>query len=318
LGHEGAGIVESVGEGVTSVRVGDAVVPLYIPECRACKFCRSGKTNLCSVIRVTQGRGQMPDGSSRFSCRGAPLAHFMGCSTFAEYTVLAEISCAVLPRGAPLDKVCLLGCGVSTGFGAVLNTARVPAGATAAVFGLGAVGLAVCMGLRAAGARRVICVDVDDAKAARAEAFFGSPVDFINPARLPAGARVQDAIVEMTTEDGAGGVDFSFECVGSVALMRAALECVHKGWGESVIIGVAASGQEIATRPFQLVTGRVWRGTAFGGFKGRTDVPRLADMYAKGDLQLDAFVTHTFAGIDSLNDACAVMKQGALRPVITY
>ena len=228
LGHEGAGIVESVGEGVTDVSVGDHVVPLYIPECRACKFCVSGKTNLCSVIRVTQGRGQMPDGTSRLSCRGTPLAHFMGTSTFAEYAVLAAISVAVVPKDAPLDKVCLLGCGVSTGYGAVLNTAKVEAGATAAVFGLGAVGLAVCMGLRAVGARRIIAVDIDAKKEAAARAFGGAAVEFLNPSTLPEGTKVQDAIIAATTEDGAGGVDVSFECVGSVGLMRAALECTHK------------------------------------------------------------------------------------------
>ncbi len=318
LGHEGAGIVESIGEGVTEVAVGDHVVPLYIPECRTCKFCKSGKTNLCSVIRVTQGRGQMPDGTSRFSCRGTPLFHFMGCSTFSEYTVLAAISVAVVPKSAPLDKVCLLGCGVSTGYGAVLNTAHVEAGATAAVFGLGAVGLSVIMGLKAAGARRVIAIDIDEGKAALADKFFGGKIDFLNPKNLPENVKVQDRIIEMTMEDGAGGVDYSFECVGNVHLMRAALECVHKGWGQSVIIGVAASGQEIATRPFQLVTGRTWKGTAFGGFKGRTDVPLLVVKYTRGEIQLDAFVTHTFTGIQALNDAIETMHHGALRPVITY
>jgi len=319
LGHEAAGVVESVGAGVTDVSVGDHVVPLYIPECRACKFCTSGKTNLCSVIRVTQGRGQMPDGSSRLSCRGTPLAHFMGVSAFAEYAVLAAISVAVVPRAARLDRVCLLGCGVSTGFGAVANTARVEAGATAAVFGLGAVGLAACVGLRAAGARRIIAVDVDAAKEARARALGGAAVEFLNPKTLPEGASVAAAIVEMTTEGGAGGVDYSFECVGSTALMRTALEVTHKGWGLSVIIGVAASGPEISTRPFQLVTGRTWKGTAFGGFRGRTDVPKLCEKYETGELPLDAFVTHEFAGIEALaGRAIEVMHEGALRPVITY
>jgi S-(hydroxymethyl)glutathione dehydrogenase/alcohol dehydrogenase len=272
----------------------------------------------------------MPDGTSRLSCRGTPLAHFMGCSTFAEYAVLAAISVAVVPRAARLDRVCLLGCGVSTGFGAVLNTARVEAGATAAVFGLGAVGLAACVGLRAAGARRIIAVDVDAAKEAPARALGGPAVEFLNAAALPAGATAAATIVEMTTEGGAGGVDYSFECVGSTALMRAALECTHKGWGTSVIIGVAAAGQEISTRPFQLVTGRTWKGTAFGGYRGRTDVPKLCEQYASGALPLDAFVTHEFAGIEALAHAAAegvaaseapaiaCMHKGALRPVVTY
>lgn len=256
----------------------------------------------------------MPDGTSRISCRGAPIFHFMGCSTFAEYAVVAAISVAIVPRAAPLEHVCLLGCGVSTGHGAVVNTAKVERGATAAVFGLGAVGLSVLVGLAEAGARRVIAVDVDPAKEALADAFFGAKVEFVNPKTLPEGVRVQDKIVEMTTEDGAGGVDHSFECVGNVGLMRAALECTHKGWGRSTIIGVAASGQEIATRPFQLVTGRVWGGTAFGGYKGRTAVPMLAD---KLSAKLDAFITHRFAGIDAINAAFDVMHHGALRPVIT-
>jgi len=232
--------------------------------------------------------------------------------------VLAAISVAVVPKSAPLDKVCLLGCGVSTGYGAVLNTAHVEAGATAAVFGLGAVGLSVIMGLKAAGARRVIAIDIDEGKAALAEKFFGGKIDFLNPKNLPENVKVQDRIIEMTMEDGAGGVDYSFECVGNVHLMRAALECVHKGWGQSVIIGVAASGQEISTRPFQLVTGRTWKGTAFGGFKGRTDVPLLVEKYTRGEIQLDPFVTHSFVGIQALNEAIETMHHGALRPVITY
>jgi S-(hydroxymethyl)glutathione dehydrogenase/alcohol dehydrogenase len=236
LGHEGSGVVESIGEGVDSCKVGDMVVPCYIPECRECKFCRSGKTNLCSIIRVTQGRGQMPDGTSRFSCLKdgveTPLAHFMGCSTFSEYTVLAAISVAVLPQGAPMERVCLLGCGVSTGLGAVLNTAKVEAGATAAVFGLGAVGLAVCMGLKQAGARRILCVDTNPEKEALARQLGGEAVEFINPKALPEGTAMAPHIVGLTTEEGAGGVDYSFECVGLTKLMREALECTHKGWGK--------------------------------------------------------------------------------------
>jgi len=322
LGHEGGGVVESVGEGVTNCAPGDQVIPLYIPECRACKFCTSGKTNLCSVIRVTQGRGQMPDGTSRFTATRAdgtrvPIAHFMGCSTFAEYTVVAAISVAVISPAAPLDKCCLLGCGVSTGYGAVVNTAKVEAGATAAVFGLGAVGLSVLMGLKEAGAARIIAVDTNPAKEAIARQLGGAAVEFLNPKALPEGAALAPHIVAMTDKDGAGGVDYSFECVGSTALMRAALECTHKGWGKSVIIGVAASGQEISTRPFQLVTGRTWMGTAFGGFKGRTDVPKLTDKFMAGGLPLGAFVTHTFEGLEALGAAFDAMHHGALRPVIS-
>jgi S-(hydroxymethyl)glutathione dehydrogenase/alcohol dehydrogenase len=262
----------------------------------------------------------MPDGTSRFTAmRGGvatPIAHFMGCSTFAEYTVVAAISVAVVARDAPLEKVCLLGCGVSTGYGAVVNTARVERGATAAVFGLGAVGLAVLMGLREAGARRIIAVDVNPEKEAIARSLGGAAVEFLNPKTLPAGAALAAHIVDATTEDGAGGVDVSFECVGSTALMRTALECTHKGWGQSIIIGVAASGQEISTRPFQLVTGRSWRGTAFGGFRGRTDVPLLVKKHMDGALNLDAFITHKFEGLDKLAEAFDVMHHGALRPIV--
>jgi S-(hydroxymethyl)glutathione dehydrogenase/alcohol dehydrogenase len=321
LGHEGAGVVESIGVGVTSCAVGDSVVPLYIPECRECKFCKSGKTNLCSVIRLTQGRGVMPDGTPRFSVekdgKTVPIFHFMGCSTFSEYTVVAAISVAVIPPSAPREKCCLLGCGVSTGFGAVLNTAKVEPGATAAVFGLGAVGLAVVMGLRRAGAKQIIAVDTNPAKEALARELGGDALVFLNPKELPEGTSVAARVIEMTTADGAGGADYSFECVGLTALMRQALECTHKGWGKSVIIGVAASGQEIATRPFQLVTGRTWMGTAFGGFRGRTDVPRLCDMYAKGELKLDCFVTNEFEKLDALPAAFDCMHHGALRPVLT-
>ena len=322
LGHEAAGVVESVGEGVTSVAVGDHVVPLYTAECRACRFCTSSKTNLCSKVRATQGKGLMPDGTTRLSLAssGAPLHHYMGISAFSEYSVCAEVSLAVVAKAAPLARVCLLGCGVTTGFGAVTRTARVEAGATAAVFGLGAVGLAAVMGLRRAGAARIIAVDTNPAKEALARAF--GATDFVNPkADVAAGTTLQQHIVAMTMAEGFGGVDYSFECVGNVALMRAALECTVRGWGKSVIIGVAPAGTEIATRPFQLVTGRVWTGTAFGGVKGRSELPGLVDEYMQGLLKLDEFVTHEFKGVEKVVDAVAVMSDptlGALRPVITY
>jgi S-(hydroxymethyl)glutathione dehydrogenase/alcohol dehydrogenase len=329
LGHEGAGVVESVGEGVTSVSVGDHVVPLYIPECRTCKFCTSNKTNLCSIIRVTQGKGLMPDGTTRLHARdpstGAftvPLFHFMGCSTFAEYAVMPEISLAVIPKEAPLDRACLLGCGLTTGYGAVLNTCKVEKGAVAAVFGLGAVGLAAVLGLRAAGARRIIAVDVNPAKFPLAKDLGGDAVEFLNPADPAlAGKRIQDVLIEMTTEDGAGGVDYSFECIGRVDTMRAALEATHKGWGVSCIIGVAASGQEISTRPFQLVTGRTWKGSAFGGVKGRSELPGLVAKMQSGEIPVSKFVSHEMKGIASVVEAIHVMHDptvGAIRPVITY
>jgi len=324
LGHEGAGVVESIGEGVSTCAVGDHVILLYIPECRSCKFCKSGKTNLCSVIRVTQGRGQMPDGTSRFSLKrdGSPIYHFMGCSSFSEYTVVADISLAVVNKSAPLDKICLLGCGVTTGYGAVVNTAKVEHGAIAAVFGLGAVGLAVVAALKSVGAKRIICIDTNPAKKPLAEFFGGSAVEFINPKTdLSEGKSIQAHLVDITTEDGAGGVDYSFECVGNVNLMRAALEACHKGWGKSIIIGVAAAGQEISTRPFQLVTGRSWMGSAFGGVKGRTELPGYVERYLEGKFELDKFVTHTYSGVDKISEAVHVMHDvsaGALRPVITY
>ncbi len=327
LGHEACGVIESVGEGVTSVSIGDVVVPLYIPECRACKFCKSGKTNLCSVIRLTQGKGLMPDGTTRFTCRGTPIAHYMGVSAWAEFTVVPEISVAKVNGGAP-ETACLFGCGVSTGYGAVVNTCKVGAGATAAVFGLGGVGLAVCMGLRDAGARRIFLVDLNPAKfdlvrTVLAAGNSSKPTpELINvaPQAYP-GRPIQEVLVELSTEEGAGGVDYAFECVGSTMLMRAALESCHKGWGEACIIGVAGAGQEISTRPFQLVTGRVWKGSAFGGMRGRSDLPGLVARHMAGDFPLDAFVTHKFTGVEAIPEAMHVMHEaattGAIRPVVT-
>jgi S-(hydroxymethyl)glutathione dehydrogenase/alcohol dehydrogenase len=274
LGHEGGGIVEAVGEGVTSLEVGDHVIPLYTAECRECKFCKSGKTNLCQAVRATQGKGLMPDGTTRFSYQGQPIYHYMGTSTFSEYTVVPEISLAKIPKDAPLDKVCLLGCGVTTGIGAVLNTAKVEEGASVAIFGLGGIGLAAIIGAKMAKAGRIIAIDINPAKFDIAREL--GATDFVNPKDYD--KPIQDVIVELTD----GGVDYSFECVGNVKLMRAALECCHKGWGESTIIGVAGAGQEISTRPFQLVTGRVWRGSAFGGVKGRTELPSYVQKAQKG------------------------------------
>ncbi len=310
LGHEGGGIVEAVGEGVTSVKVGDHVIPLYTAECRECKFCKSGKTNLCSSVRTTQGKGLMPDGTSRFSYNGEPVYHYMGCSTFSEYTVLPEVSVAVIPKEAPLEKVCLLGCGVTTGIGAVLNTAKVEAGATVAIFGLGGIGLAAIIGAKMAGASRIIAVDINPSKFAIAEEL--GATDFVNPKDHE--KPIQEVIVEMTD----GGVDYSFECVGSVQLMRAALECCHKGWGESTIIGVAPAGAEISTRPFQLVTGRVWRGSAFGGVKGRTELPSYVAKAQTGEIPLDTFITHTM-GLERINEAFDLMHEGkSIRTVIHF
>ena len=310
LGHEGGGIVVQVGEGVTSVAVGDHVIPLYTPECGICKFCQSGKTNLCQKIRATQGKGLMPDGTTRFSHQGKPLYHYMGTSTFSEYTVVAEISLAKINPVAPLGVMCLLGCGVTTGIGAVHNTAKVKEGDTVAVFGLGAIGLAVIQGARQAKAGRIIAIDTNSGKFDLAKTM--GATDCINPKDFD--KPIQDVIVGMTD----GGVEFSFECIGNVNVMRAALECCHKGWGESIIIGVAGAGQEIATRPFQLVTGRVWRGSAFGGVKGRTQLPGMVEEAMRGDIDLDPFITHNMP-LEQINDAFDLMHEGkSIRTVIHF
>lgn len=310
LGHEGGGIVVEVGAGVTSVAPGDHVIPLYTAECRECKFCKSGKTNLCQKIRAMQGKGLMPDGSTRFSYQGQPIFHYMGTSTFSEYTVVPEISLAKINPQAPLEKVCLLGCGVTTGIGAVHNTAKVKAGDTVAVFGLGGIGLAVIQGARQAKAGRIIGIDTNASKFELAKIM--GATDCINPKDVQ--KPIQDQIVEMTD----GGVDFSFECIGNVQVMRAALESCHKGWGESIIIGVAGAGQEIATRPFQLVTGRVWRGSAFGGVRGRTQLPGIVEDAMRGDIQLDPFITHTLP-LERINEAFDLMHEGkSIRTVIHF
>ncbi|WP_436197677.1 S-(hydroxymethyl)glutathione dehydrogenase/class III alcohol dehydrogenase [Rheinheimera mesophila] len=310
LGHEGGGVVEAVGEGVTSVAVGDHVIPLYTPECGKCKFCLSGKTNLCQAIRATQGQGLMPDGTTRFSKDGQPIYHYMGTSTFSEYTVLPEISLAKINKAAPLEKVCLLGCGVTTGMGAVMNTAKVKEGDTVAIFGLGGIGLSAVIGAVMAKASRIIAIDINESKFDIARQL--GATDVINPKNFD--KPIQDVIVEMTD----GGVDFSFECIGNVNVMRSALECCHKGWGESVIIGVAPAGAEISTRPFQLVTGRVWRGTAFGGVKGRTELPDYVERYLKGEFELDTFITHTMP-LEQINDAFDLMHEGkSIRTVIHF
>ncbi|MFV8824595.1 S-(hydroxymethyl)glutathione dehydrogenase/class III alcohol dehydrogenase [Thauera sp. WH-2] len=310
LGHEGGGIVEAVGEGVTSLAVGDHVIPLYTAECRECKFCKSGKTNLCQAVRTTQGKGLMPDGTTRFSYQGQPIYHYMGTSTFSEYTVVPEISLAKIDKDAPLDKVCLLGCGVTTGIGAVLNTAKVEEGATVAIFGLGGIGLAAIIGATMAKAGRIIAIDINPGKFDIAKKL--GATDFVNPNDFD--KPIQEVIVDMTD----GGVDYSFECVGNVKLMRAALECCHKGWGESTIIGVAGAGQEISTRPFQLVTGRVWRGSAFGGVKGRTELPSYVQKAQKGEIPLDDFITHTMP-LEDINQAFDLMHEGkSIRTVIHF
>jgi len=314
LGHEGGGIVESIGEGVTSVVPGDHVIPLYIPQCRNCKFCNSNKTNLCSKIRSTQGKGLMPDGTTRFKCNGRDIFHFMGTSTFSEYTVCAEISIAKVSKEAPLDKVCLLGCGISTGYGAVLNTANIEKGSTCAVWGMGAVGLAVVMGCKERGASRIIAIDLNNGKKKIAEEF--GATDFINPKEHD--KTIQQLLNEMTDEGGCGGLDYTFECVGSVHTMRQALESCHKGWGVSVIIGVAGAGQEISTRPFQLVTGRVWKGSAFGGWKSRDSVPKLVDDYLAKKVKIDEFVTHDFK-LEKVKEAIEAMHDGTcIRAIIHF
>jgi len=310
LGHEGGGVVESIGEGVTSVKVGDHVIPLYTPECGECKFCLSGKTNLCQKIRETQGQGLMPDGTTRFFKDGQPIYHYMGCSTFSEYTVLPEISLAKVNKDAPLDEVCLLGCGVTTGMGAVMNTAKVEEGDTVAIFGIGGIGLAAIIGATMAKASRIIAIDINESKFELAKKLGATecinPKDYDKP--------IQEVIVELTD----GGVDYSFECIGNVDVMRSALECCHKGWGESVIVGVAGAGQEISTRPFQLVTGRVWRGTAFGGVKGRSELPEIVERYLAGEFHLNDFITHTM-GLNEINDAFDLMHEGkSIRSVVYF
>ncbi|MDQ5849222.1 MAG: S-(hydroxymethyl)glutathione dehydrogenase/class III alcohol dehydrogenase [Pseudomonadota bacterium] len=308
LGHEGAGVVVEVGPGVTSVKKGDHVIPLYTPECRQCKSCLSRKTNLCTAIRATQGKGVMPDGTSRFSLKGEKIHHYMGCSTFSNFAVLPEIALAKIREDAPFDKVCYIGCGVTTGTGAVMNTAKVEAGANVVVFGLGGIGLNVIQGARMVGAGMIVGVDNNPAREAMARKF--GMTQFINPQ----GKDVVAEIVEITK----GGADYSFECVGNVELMRQALECCHRGWGVSVIIGVAGSGQEIRTRPFQLVTGRVWKGTAFGGARGRTDVPKIVDWYMEGKINIDDLITHTLP-VEDINRAFDLMHAGkSIRSVVTF
>ena len=310
LGHEGAGIVVDVGAGVTSLKKGDHVIPLYTPECRQCKSCLSRKTNLCTAIRATQGKGLMPDGTSRFKLDGEPVHHYMGCSTFSNFTVLPEIALAKIREDAPFDKVCYIGCGVTTGIGAVINTAKVEAGANVVVFGLGGIGLNVIQGARMVGANKIIGVDINPARRAMAEKF--GMTHFVNPKE--AGGDLVAHIVSLTD----GGADYSFECIGSVDVMRQALECCHRGWGVSVIIGVAGSGQEIKTRPFQLVTGRVWKGTAFGGARGRTDVPKIVDWYMEGRIDIDSLITHKLALAD-INKGFDLMHAGeSIRSVVVY
>jgi len=309
LGHEGAGVVVEVGDGVKDLKIGDHVIPLYTPECRVCNFCLNPKTNLCQSIRVTQGRGLMPDGTSRFSLDGQEILHYMGCSTFSNYTVLPEIAVAKVREDAPFDKICYIGCGVTTGIGAVAFTMKVEPGSTVAVFGLGGIGLNVIQGAKMVGAARIIGIDLNNSKQSLATQF--GMTDFINPTDVE---NVVDYIVDMT----GGGVDYSFECIGNVSVMRQALECCHKGWGQSCIVGVAGAGQEISTRPFQLVTGRSWRGTAFGGARGRTDVPRIVDWYMEGRLNIDDLITHKMP-LEQINEAFDLMHEGkSIRSVIEY
>jgi S-(hydroxymethyl)glutathione dehydrogenase/alcohol dehydrogenase len=309
LGHEGAGVVIEVGPGVTSVVNGDHVIPLYTPECRQCKFCLSGKTNLCQAIRETQGKGLMPDGTSRFSFNGEPIFHYMGTSTFSNFSVMPEIAVAKIRKDAPFDKVCYIGCGVTTGVGAVINTAKVTPGSTVAVFGLGGIGLNVIQGARMVGADIIIGVDINPAKTELAKQF--GMTHFVNPKKVD---EVVDAILDITD----GGVDYSFECIGNTSTMRQSLECCHKGWGESVIIGVAGAGQEISTRPFQLVTGRVWKGSAFGGARGRTDVPKIVDWYMDGKIDIDSLITHKLS-LEGINRGFDLMHDGeSIRAVVEY
>lgn len=310
LGHEGAGVVVETGPGVTSVQPGDHVIPLYTPECRECDYCLHPKTNLCQAIRSTQGQGLMPDGTSRFSYQGKPVLHYMGTSTFSNYTVLPEIALAKIRKDAPFDKVCYIGCGVTTGIGAVMFTANVEPDTACVVFGLGGIGLNVIQGLKMIGARQIVGVDINDSKRPLAEQF--GMTDFVNPSEID--GDVVGHLVEIT----GGGADYSFECIGNVQTMRQALECCHKGWGESVIIGVAGAGQEIATRPFQLVTGRVWRGSAFGGARGRTDVPRIVDMYMEGRINIDDLITHKLP-LERINEAFDLMHAGtSIRTVVEF
>ena len=310
LGHEGAGVVAEVGAGVTSLKQGDHVIPLYTPECRQCEYCLSRKTNLCVAIRATQGRGVMPDGTARFSSNGQPVMHYMGTSTFANFTVLPEIALAKIREDAPFEKVCYIGCGVTTGIGAVINTAKVESGARCVVFGLGGIGLNVIQGLRMVGAEMIVGVDLNPNRRATAEKF--GMTHFVNP------SEVQGDLVPHLVDVTKGGADYSFECIGNVKVMRQALECAHRGWGQSIIIGVAGSGQEIATRPFQLVTGRVWKGTAFGGARGRTDVPRIVDWYMEGRINIDDLITHVLP-FERINEGFELMRRGeSIRSVVTY
>ena len=310
LGHEGGGIVAEVGKGVTSVKPGDKVIPLYTPECRQCAYCLSQKTNLCQAIRSTQGKGVMPNGTSRFSLNGEKLYHYMGTSTFANYTVLPEIAVAKIRDDAPLDKVCLIGCGVTTGLGAVVNTAKVEPGSNVVVFGLGGIGLNVIQGAKMVGASKIIGVDINPDKRQMAEDY--GMTDFVNP------KEIEGDIVEYLVEITDGGADYSFECIGNVKVMRQALECCHKGWGVCTVIGVAGAGEEISTRPFQLVTGRVWKGSAFGGARGRTDVPKIVDWYMEGKIDIDSLITHTMP-IEQINDAFDLMHKGeSIRSVVTF
>ena len=312
LGHEGAGVVLEVGPGVTSLEPGDHVIPLYTAECRECEYCLNPKTNLCQKVRATQGKGVMPDGTSRFSYKGTPILHYMGCSTFSNHTVLPEISLAKVRKDAPFDKICYIGCGVTTGIGAVMFTAKVEPNSTAVVFGLGGIGLNVIQGLRQIGARQIVGVDINPSRESMARRF--GMTHFVNPKDHDGHDGLVGHLVELT----GGGADYSFECIGNTDVMRAALECCHKGWGESVIIGVAPAGAEISTRPFQLVTGRVWRGTAFGGARGRTDVPKIVDMYMDGRIDIDSLITHKLS-LDDINKGFDLMHAGeSIRSVVVY